>query len=186
MISYIAAKSYDMKDLAVLSSKAVTTSIEGIASCLGSSTVDLTFPLNAAEGPQLASTLVARYQVVFKDGIQLPYSPFEALLGGYTQLLPKVFTDPRCQFGRQPAQNRVDSAERIIQPRWLMHIIIIAQNIWFSWKYIHAGRLEKKHVQALLACKMMVCIAVPYSSISFSALNLNSYVILVMISCSKQ
>ena len=64
MISY-AAESYDMKDLAVLSSKAVTTSIEGIASCLGSSTVDLTFPLNAAEGPQLALTVVVGDQVAF-------------------------------------------------------------------------------------------------------------------------
>jgi hypothetical protein len=106
-----------MKDLAVLSSKAVTTLIEGIASCLWSSTVELTFPLNAAEGLQLASTAVVRDQVVFKDGIQLPHSLFEALLWGYTQLLPKVFTDPRCQFGRQPAQNRVDSSERILQPR---------------------------------------------------------------------
>ena len=68
MISYMiscAAESYDMKDLAVLSSKAVTTYIEGIASCLGSSTVELTFPLNAAERPQLASTVVVRDQVAF-------------------------------------------------------------------------------------------------------------------------
>ncbi len=55
MISY-AAESYDMKDLAVLSSEAVTTR---------SSTVELTFPLNAAERPQLAFTVVVRDQVAF-------------------------------------------------------------------------------------------------------------------------
>ena len=135
-------------------------------------TVELTFPLNAAERPQLASTVVARDQVVFKDGIQLTHSPFEALLGGYTQLLPKVFTDPRCQFGWQPAQNRVDSAEGILKPCRLMHIIIIAQKIWLPWKDIHTSWLEKMLVQALLACKMMVCSTGRLSSICFFALHL--------------
>ena len=68
MISYMiscAAKSYDMKDQAVFSSQAVATKIEGIASCLGSSTVELTFPLNAAERPQLAFTVVVGDQVAF-------------------------------------------------------------------------------------------------------------------------
>jgi hypothetical protein len=66
-----------------------------------------------------------------------------------------------------------------------MHIII-AQNIWLSWNYIHQGRLEKMHVQALLACEMMVCIICLLSSICFSALHLKFYMISNMISCNKQ
>jgi len=40
----------------------------------------------------------------------------------------------------------MDSAEGILKPCWLMHIIIIAQKIWLPWKDIHTSWLEKMHV----------------------------------------
>ena len=42
-----------MEHLTVLSPEAVAFHIEGIAACLGPSTVELTLPLNAAKRPQL-------------------------------------------------------------------------------------------------------------------------------------
>ena len=44
--------------------------------------------------------------------------------------------------------------------------------IWLPWKDIHKSWLEKMHVQALLACKMMVCSTGRLSSICFFALHL--------------
>ena len=46
-------------------------------------------------------------QVIFQDGIQLPRSPLSVASGGYAELLSKVFADPRGEFRRQPAENRV-------------------------------------------------------------------------------
>ena len=116
MISYMI--SYHMKPiyLTVLSPKAVACQVEGIASCLGPSAVVLTLPLNAAECPKLSFAAVAGDQVVFQDGIQLPCCPLEAAHGGYAQLLPMVIADPCCQFRRQPAENRVGFAKRILKP----------------------------------------------------------------------
>ena len=88
----------DMKYLTVLPSKAVTSQIEGIASCLGSSTVELALPLNAAERPKLSSASLAGDQVVHQYGIQLPSRPLLLTLGGYAQLLTKVFANPLSQF----------------------------------------------------------------------------------------
>ncbi len=51
--------------------------------------------------------------------------------------------------------------------------IILAHNILLSWKDIHAGRLEKMHVQALLALEVMAFIAICCASIGFSALHLH-------------
>jgi hypothetical protein len=96
-------------------------------------------------------------QVVFQDGIELPCRPLEAALGGYAQLMPMVIADPSCQFRRQLAENRVGFAKRILKSRWRrLHIIICTHYIWLSWSDIQAGRLEKKHVQALLSRKMKV------------------------------
>ncbi len=52
-----------MKDLTVLSPEAVASQIEGIASCPGPSTVELTLPLNAAECQQVPFATVAGNQV---------------------------------------------------------------------------------------------------------------------------
>ncbi len=165
--------SYDLKDLTVLPPEAVIFQIEGIASRLGPSTVELALPLNAAKRPKLSLAALAGDQVVFQDGIQLPCSPLRAALGGYEQLLPKVLADPRGQFRRQPADDWVGFAIVILEIRRLSLLhIICAHDIWLSWKNIHAGRLEKMHVQALLAREMMVCSAVYYSCIGFYALHL--------------
>ena len=116
--------SYHMKHLTVFSSEAVVFQIERIASGLGPSTVELALPLNATKGPKLSFATVIGDQVVLKDGIQLPHSPLLITLGRYAQLLLKVLTDPCCQFGRQPAKNRVGFAIRIFEPcrQWL-HIV---------------------------------------------------------------
>ncbi len=89
-----------MEHLTVLSPEAVAFHIEGIAACLGSSTVERTLPLNAAKCPQLLFVIVAGNQVVLQDGIQLPCSPLQVALGGYLKLLPIVLADPNCQFSR--------------------------------------------------------------------------------------
>ena len=78
-----------------LTPKAVAGQIEGIASCLGPSPVELTLPLNTAKGPKLSFAAMAGDQVIFQDGIQLPRSPLSVALGGYAQLLPKVFVQWR-------------------------------------------------------------------------------------------
>jgi hypothetical protein len=92
--------SYHMKHLMVLSPEAVACYIEGIAACLGPSTVvcTLAFPLNAAECPQLPFATVAGNQVVLQDGIQLPCRPLQVALGGYLKFLPIVVADPRGKF----------------------------------------------------------------------------------------
>ena len=51
--------SYHMVHLTVLSPEAVAFHIEGIAACLGPSTVELTLPLNAAKCPELPFAIVA-------------------------------------------------------------------------------------------------------------------------------
>jgi hypothetical protein len=99
MISYII--SYHIKDLkfrnrltyphldpTTASTEAVAFQIEGVASCLGPSTVELTLPLNAGECPKLPFAPVAWNQVVLQDGVQLPCHPLHVPLGGYLQLLP--------------------------------------------------------------------------------------------------
>ena len=96
-----------MKYLTVFPSEAVVFQIERIASGPCSSTVELALPLNATESPKLSFAAVVGDQAVLKDGLQLPNSPLLITLGRYVQLLLKVLTDPCCQFGRQPAKNRV-------------------------------------------------------------------------------
>ena len=81
-------------NLTVLSPKAVSCQVEGIASCPWPSAVALTLPLNAAECPKLSFAALAEDQVVFQDGIQLPCRPLEAALGGYAQLMPMFIADP--------------------------------------------------------------------------------------------
>jgi hypothetical protein len=171
MISYMI--SYHWLHLTVLSPEAVAFHIEGIAACLGPSTVELTLPLNAAKCPELPFAIVAGNQVVLQDGIQLPCSPLQVALGGYLKLLPKVLADPRCQFCRKPADNRMGFAIRILEPRWARRLqIVCTHDIWLTWKDIQAGWLEKMHIQALLASKMFVGSAVSRSSIGFSSLHL--------------
>ena len=89
-----------MEHLTVLSPEAVAFHIEGIAACLGPSTVTVerTLQLNAAKCPQLPFAIVAGNQAVLQDGIQLPCSPLQVALGGYLKLLPIVLADPLCQF----------------------------------------------------------------------------------------
>jgi hypothetical protein len=73
MISYMI--SYHMKhiNLTVLSLKAVSCQVEGIASCLWPSAVALTFPLNAAECPKLSFSALAedQYDIVYNYMISL-------------------------------------------------------------------------------------------------------------------
>ena len=68
-------------------------------------------------------------------------------------------------------------AKRIFEPRrclcWPVRRIISAHDIWLAWNDIQAGRLEKMHVQTLLARKMMVCSASCRPSIGFPALHLH-------------
>ena len=90
--------SHNMKYLTVFSSKAVGFHIERIASDLQPTTVELTLPLNATEGPKLSFSSLIGDQVVCKDGIQPPHTPLPVALGGYEQLLPKVVADPCGQF----------------------------------------------------------------------------------------
>ena len=66
--------------------------------CLGSSAVELALPLNAAEHPKLSLASLAGDQVVHQYGIQLPSRPLLVTLGGYAQLLTKVFANPLSQF----------------------------------------------------------------------------------------
>jgi hypothetical protein len=82
-----------MDHLTVLSPEVVAFHIEGIAACLGPSTVALTLPLNAAKCPQLPFqvAIVAGNQVVLQDGIQLPCHPLQVELWGY---LTKVSFEP--------------------------------------------------------------------------------------------
>ena len=112
------AISYHTKYLTVFSSEAVVFQIEWIASGLGPSAVELTLPLNAPEGPKLPFATVIGHQVVLKDRIQLPHTPLQVTLGGNEQLLSEILTDPRSQFSRQPAENRVGFAIGILQPCW--------------------------------------------------------------------
>lgn len=86
------------QDLTVPPPEAVAFQIEGIASRLGPSTVELTLPLNAAKGPKVPFSAVAGNQVIIQYGIQLPCSPLRAVLGCYAQLLPEVLADPRGKF----------------------------------------------------------------------------------------
>ena len=146
--------------------------IELITLGLGPTTVELALPLNATEGPKLSFATVIGDQVVLKVGIQLPHSPLLITLGRYAQLLLKVLADPCCQFGRQPAKNQVGFAIRIFESCLHRLYIVCANDILLSWKDIHAGRLEKMHVQALLASEVMVCIADCCASVGFSALHL--------------
>ena len=95
-------------NLTVLSPKAESCRVEGIASCLWPPAVALTLPLNAAECPKLSFAALAEDQVVFQDGIQLPCLPLEAALGGYAQLLPMVIADPSCK-GRTAHTMRIGS-----------------------------------------------------------------------------
>ena len=92
--------SYNIKDsnLTVLSPEAVALQIEGVASRLGPSTVELTLPLNAPECPELPFAPVAGNQVVLQDSVQLPCSPLHVPLGRYLQLLPKILTNPCSKF----------------------------------------------------------------------------------------
>ena len=96
MISYMI--SYHVKDLMVLSPEAVAFQIEGVASCLKPSTVELTLPLNAAECPKLPFAPVAGNQIILQDGIQHTSRPLHVPLLGYLQLLPKILPDPRGKF----------------------------------------------------------------------------------------
>ncbi len=162
-----------MVHLTLLSPEAVAFHIEGIAACLGPSTVELTLTLNATKCPELPFAIVAGNQVVLQDGIQLPCSPLQIVLGGYLKLLPKVLADPRCQFCRKPADNRMGFAIRILEPRWPGRLpIVCTHDIWLTWKDIQASWLEKMHIQALLASKMFVGSSVSHSSIGFSSLHL--------------
>jgi hypothetical protein len=178
MISYMI--SYHLKDLTVPSPDAVACQIERVASCLGpsslfqASTVELTLPLNATECPKLPFVPVAGNQVVLQDGVQLPCSPLHVPLWRYQQLLPIILTNPCRKFCRQPADNKMEFAKRILEPPLPCQLAIICTNdIWLLWKDIQAGWLEKMHIQALLASIIvMVSIAVCYSSIRFSSLHL--------------
>ena len=75
MISYTNIKD---SNLTVLSPEAVALQIEGVASCLGPSTVVLTLPLNAPKCPELPFAPVAGNQVVLQDGVQLPCRPLNS------------------------------------------------------------------------------------------------------------
>ncbi len=90
----------------------MTCQIEEIASCLGpsESAVELTFPLNTAKGSKLCFAAMAGGQVIFKDGIQLPRNPFSVALGGYAELLSKVFADPRGEFSSATSPSSCASA----------------------------------------------------------------------------
>ena len=123
--------SYHIKDLTVPSPEEVAFQIERIASCLGPSTVELTLPLNATECPKLPFAPVAGNQVVLQDGVQLPRSPLHVPLGGYLQLLPKILTNPCCKFCRQPADNRMGFAKRILKPLLPRQLAIICLDIAF-------------------------------------------------------
>ena len=79
MISFhgnISGRTWPVLVLAVLPPKAVAGQIERIAPCLGSSAVELTFPLNTAKDSKLSFATMAGDQVIFQDGIQLPRSPY--------------------------------------------------------------------------------------------------------------
>jgi hypothetical protein len=117
-----------IKDRTVPSPEAVAFQIEQIASCLGPSTVELTFPLNATACPKLPFAPVAGNQVALQDGVQLPCSPLHVPLGGYLQLLPKYFTNPCCKLCRQPAHNRMGFAKRILKPSLPRQLAIICTN----------------------------------------------------------
>ncbi len=116
-----------MKDLTVLAPgpEVVASQIERITSCLGPSTVKLTLPLNEAECPQLPFATVAGNQVVLQDGIQYPFRPLQVELGRYLKLLPKVLANPRGKFLRQPADNWMGFAKRILEPPWPCRLHII-------------------------------------------------------------
>ena len=61
-----------MKYLTVFPSKTVVFQIERIASGLQPTTVELTLPLNATEGPKLSFSSLIGDQVVCKDGSSCP------------------------------------------------------------------------------------------------------------------
>ena len=165
--------SYHIKDLTVPSPEAVAFQIERVASCLGPSTVELTLPLNATECPKLPFAPVAGNQVVLQDGVQLPCCPLHVPLGRYLQLLSIILTNPCGKFCRQPADDRMEFAIRILEPQLPRQLAVICTNdICLLWKDIQTGWLEKMHIQALLASIVMVSIAVCNSSISFSSLHL--------------
>ena len=81
-----------MEHLTVLSPEEEAFHIEGIAACLGTSTVEHTLPLNAsaAECQQLPFAIVAGNQVVFQDCIQLPCSPLQVALSRPLQVAPQA------------------------------------------------------------------------------------------------
>ena len=165
--------SYHIKDLTVPSPEAVAFQIERVASCLGPSTVELTLPLNATECPKLPFAPVAGNQVVRQDGVQLTCSPLHVPLGRYLQLLPQILTNPCGKLCRQPADNRMGFAKRILKPLWLRQLAIICTNdLLLLRKDIQTGWFEKMHIQALLSSIVMVCVAVCCSRICFSSLHL--------------
>ncbi len=165
--------SFHIKDLTVPSPEAVAVQIERVASCFGPSTVELTLPLNATECPKLPFAPMAGNQVVPQDGVQLTCRPLHVPLGRYLQLLPQILTNPCSKLCRQPADNRMGFAKQILKPLWLRLLAIICtNNILLLWRDIQTGWLEKMHIQALLACIVMVSIAVCCSSIRFSSLHL--------------
>ena len=79
-----------MEHLTVLSPEGEAFHIEGIAACLGPSTVERTLPLNAAECQQLPFAIVAGNQVVLQDCIQLPCSPLQVALSRPLQVAPQA------------------------------------------------------------------------------------------------
>ena len=163
-----------MEHLTVLSPEAVAFHIEGIAACLGPSTVELTLPLNAAKCPELPFAIVAGNQVVLQDGVQLPCCRLHVPLGRYLQLLSIILTNPCGKFCRQPADDRMEFAIRILEPQLPRQLAVICTNyICLLWNDIQTGWLEKMHIQALLASIVMVCITVCCSCIRFSSLHLN-------------
>ncbi len=68
--------------LTVLSPEAVACHVEGIAACLGLSTVVRTLPLNAAECPQLPFATVAGNQIVLQEAFSSPAVHSRSRLGG--------------------------------------------------------------------------------------------------------
>jgi hypothetical protein len=117
--------SYHIKDQTVPSPEAVAFQIERVALCLGPSTVELTLPLNTTECLELPFAPVAGNQVVLQDGVLLPCSPLHVPLWRYLQLLPIILTNPCCKFCRQPADDGMVFAKRILEPQLPRQVAII-------------------------------------------------------------
>ncbi len=71
MISYTILYHWKHQYLTILSPIAVACQIEGIALCLGPSSVELKLPLNTAERLKLFFATLAGGQVILQDDIQL-------------------------------------------------------------------------------------------------------------------